>query len=261
MQWQAFSPIHQEGNIMKKIILFSTLLAYVITGCSSNGLQEQEKLSDELILAQERAVMYKIELDQLQRENSQLKLQLDMYELASEIETTKKTAEQALEQEEKPFQAKLERILLRFSSHYDEVRDMTYYKDATSPQKSQENAFYAYISVNQEDEVGLRLRIQYCGESWIFAEHYTIDTDENSYSIEPEHYDLIRYQNLAGMVEYYDFEVSKEHISMLQDIMNSNQTVIKHEGVLQVYEYIISSSEKFALQNILLAYDTLTLLQ
>ena len=237
---------------MKKL-LFCFICTFVLTSCSGMANLPQQK-QDELITLQSKLLEYEAEIERLENENSQLKFKLETQSFSSEQyrQVDEANSVKTLYKED------INYILSRFTQHYDELRSLTFYKDASSVESNNKNTLYAYIGVADSGKIWLRLKIQYSGEDWIYAERYTINTDTNSYVIVPEPYDMVRHHDATGIWELCDMDVTEAQLEMLYDIMNSNQTVVIYEGKADTVEYKVTAKEKFALQNIILAYDTLT---
>lgn len=155
--------------------------------------------------------------------------------------------------------AEAERIATATSkmrSDTDEVRDVTFYKDKSTPQYYDVNSFHLYIG-KKGNNVWLRLRIQYTGDDWLFIEKYTIRADDQRFDIDADYFDIERDNGFGAVWEWYDGLVDKRMISIIQAIIDSEKTVLRYEGKQYYSDRTITATEKQALQNVLDAFVAL----
>jgi|GEM_PF-6394760 len=121
---------------------------------------------------------------------------------------------------------------------------------------SNQGEFYTYINVDENEAISLNLKMQYSGDDWLQTKHYLISTDHHHYTIEPYETNFNRYKQNGIVWEYCEIELQEDHISMLYDIMNSNNVVVNYKGITD-YSYTVTANEKFIIQNVLLSYEAL----
>jgi hypothetical protein len=140
---------------------------------------------------------------------------------------------------------------------YDEVTEITWYYDKTSPQYTNRNGFFLYIGQDKTNNCWLRLRIQYAGNDWVFIEKYIIKCDDLTFTIDTE-YGEVKRDNSGGMVwEWLDKSPSKSELDMINSIIKSKKTILRCEGDQYHHDREITEKEKQAFQNILDTYAAL----
>ena len=70
----------------------------------------------------------------------------------------------------------------------DDINNITWYYDKTSPRFSNYNGLYAYIGKSEGSKPWLRLVIQYAADDWLFIEKYTIKVDDQTFYITENSY-------------------------------------------------------------------------
>lgn len=172
--------------------------------------------------------------------------------IEKEEEDKRKAEEAALLAEKK----RKEAALANLRKEYDEVREMSFYYDSSTTQYVNRNSIHLYIGKSEKlGNSWLNFKIQYTGEDWVFVDSYIIKTDNNSYTIRPEYYEISRDNDYGEVWEYYDTNATEDTIEMVRDIISSNKTIVRHQGDEKHFDYIVTSNEKKALQNILDAFD------
>lgn len=134
----------------------------------------------------------------------------------------------------------------------DEVTGTTYYFDKSSPEFTNKNGFYTYFAT-KDDYIGLRIVIQYLGDDWLFINKYIFKVDEKSFTINTSFGEVSR-DNYTQVWEWYDQPITKEQIKMVQEIIQSNKTILRMQGDTYYKDREITDQEKKALQNVLDAY-------
>lgn len=175
--------------------------------------------------------------------------------VAKEEEEKRKAEEEALLAEKK----RREAAVANLRKNYDEVREMAFYHDNSTTEYVDDNAVYLYIGKSDNpDRSWLKFRLQYAGQNWVFVESYIIKTDNNSYTLTASYNEVVRDNDYGVVWEYYDSDVNDDTIKMIRDIINSNKTIIRHQGSDKHYDHTVSEQEKKALQNILDAFDIIS---
>lgn len=140
--------------------------------------------------------------------------------------------------------------LSHLDKKYDDIKNITWYKDKTSTKYRNENAFYLYFSPNN-----LRLVIQYYADNWLFIDNYIIKADDKIYTINGR---VERDNGNGGKIwEWIDINVNNK-IEILTNIANSSNAKIRFNGKQYYEERIITEREKEAMKNILISYKYLS---
>lgn len=105
----------------------------------------------------------------------------------------KKAEEDRLKKEKAEETARINKEKLRLSNatkklnkKYDEINEVTWFRDKTSLAYVNYNGFYAYIGQSKGSNPWLRLAIQYTADDWLFIEKYIIKVDGATYNIAEE---------------------------------------------------------------------------
>lgn len=138
----------------------------------------------------------------------------------------------------------------------DEVRNLKFYHDKSSPQYRNRNAFELYVGQDSSSEPWLRFNIQYYGDEWLFIESYFVNVDGETYKITPNFGEVER-DNDSDVWEWYDVNASDENIEMIQKIIKSKKTIVRLEGRQYYKDVIITQTQKVALKNVLTVYQGL----
>ena len=101
------------------------------------------------------------------------------------------------------------------------------------------------------------LVIQYTGRTWLFINSYTILVDGRTYSINPGFQEVERDNGGFMIWEWYQFQVSKPDVDMIEKIANSKSAEIRYYGDQYYDDGTISKEEKQAFKNVLAAYEVL----
>lgn len=153
--------------------------------------------------------------------------------------------------------------LTNITAKVDEFRSITWYRDNSSPKYDNANSFYAYFG-EKKGEYGnsilpLRLKVQYYGDDWLFHDKFIVLIDGKTYSIIPD--EVKRDSGYGGYIWEWSDQALKDYllgeeymISLLIDIINSNEAKIKFIGDNYYDIRIITKRQKEALRNVLLSY-------
>ncbi|WP_415376799.1 hypothetical protein [Patiriisocius sp. Uisw_017] len=141
---------------------------------------------------------------------------------------------------------------------YDDINEITWYRDKTSPQYNNYNGFFGYFGKSNTGIPFLRLRIQYAADDWLFIESYIIKVDGITYTIEEEKYGEIETDNGSGGVwEWLDRAVSEDELQIMRAVANGKDVKIRFNGKQYRKDKTINSTQKAALRNVLDAFDAL----
>jgi hypothetical protein len=182
-------------------------------------------------------------------------------ELLENIETIEKQEKEARELAEKQKieveKKKLAEATKKMRKQYDEVQDVTWYYDKTTPSYADVNNFHLYIGKKGNGIPWLRLNIQYSDEDWLFINQYVIKVDDQAYEITPKYGEVESDHGGGDIWEWYDTPVNNHTYKIIKAIISSNKTIIRSHGDQYYDDRVISDKEKTALQNVLDAYKAL----
>lgn len=138
----------------------------------------------------------------------------------------------------------------------DDVKNLKFYHDKTSPKYVNANGFALYAGQESNSEPYLYLEIQYFGSDWLFIKSYFFNIDGETYEITPNYGD-IETDNDTDVWEWYNQPATPENIEMIQKIIKSKKTVMRLEGSQYYKDVTISETQKTALKNVLIVYQGL----
>jgi len=181
----------------------------------------------------------------------------EVQELLKQVEAAQKKEQEAKALEEKKrIEAEKKRLAeatSKMRKEYDEVQEITWYYDKSTPRYSNYNSFHLYIGIKNNNP-WLRFCIQYAGDDWLFIERYELKIDDYNYEIIP---DKVERDNNADVWEWYDTDVDSRDIAIIKAVISSKKTILRCVGQQYYKDRIISAQEKKALQNVLDAYEAL----
>jgi len=146
---------------------------------------------------------------------------------------------------------------------YDAILGITWYYHESSPRyRNQRSAIYLYFGVwdGRATPGPPRFTIEYVSSDWLFVENYTIKADDKSFSLHPGGGEIetdsgIRADGEVGIWEWLDAPV--KDFNMIRAIANSAKVVLRYSGKQYYHDRTIPASEKKAMQQVLLAWESL----
>jgi hypothetical protein len=143
----------------------------------------------------------------------------------------------------------------------DDFDNVAFYYGGSIPYVNT-NRLYLYMSYQEGHLPGLRLRVQYAGDSWIFWNEAEVKVDGKKMSLLGM--GKVDRDNDAGLVwETTDSPIDGRHdgannLAVMRKIAMSKTTVIRLSGDKRK-DRTITSKEKKSMRDILAAYDALML--
>jgi hypothetical protein len=138
----------------------------------------------------------------------------------------------------------------------DDVKNLKFYYDKSSPRYVNANGFYLYAGKESSSDPYLYLEIQYFGSDWLFINSYFFNIDGETYEITPNYGD-IETDNDSDVWEWYNQPATPENFEMIQKIIKSKKAVVRLEGSKYYKDVTITQAQKTALQNVLTVYQGL----
>ena len=160
------------------------------------------------------------------------------------------------EAKEKAEKEKRMKAVNKLRKSYDDVSGITWYKNPYFTHYNDENLMSLYIG-KKDSNVWLRLRMSYEGDDWIFFEQAYLSYDENTKQILFNRYEDKESDHDGGRVwEWIDVSVNDELLSYLKGMAKGKSLKMRLSGKYTRTRNL-GSSERKALQDVLLAYDVL----
>ncbi len=176
----------------------------------------------------------------------------------SGITEEKLVLEKAKLEKEKAEKDRLANSTKKMRIKFDDMNNMTWYYDKSSPQYVNYNGFYAYIGQSKGSKPWLRLAIQYASDDWLFIEKYIIKVDGQTYTISEDSYGEIKTDNGSGGIwEWIDRKVGSSEYEIIKAVANGKDLKIRFEGKDYYKDKTITVKQKTALRNVLDAYEAL----
>lgn len=172
---------------------------------------------------------------------------------------TRVAAEKARQDSIRKHEARLSRALTAMRRSIDNVREITYYYDRTSPQfVGEASRVVLYIAKPEARSPFLRLSIRFRGSDWLFIERYTIKADDETFLIDASGFDDVERDNgYSGIWEWYDVPAESRELDIIRAIIAAKRVVIRYEGRQYYHDRVIGGEEKAALRRVLDAYEVL----
>jgi hypothetical protein len=174
------------------------------------------------------------------------------------IKEQKSSEEKALLEMQKAEKNRLANATKKMRVKVDDMNDVTWYYDKTSPQFTNYNGFYAYIGTSKGSKPWLRVVIQYAADDWLFIEKYMIKVDGQTFNIPEESYGEIKTDNGSGGIwEWLDRKVGYSEYQIIKAVANGKDVKIRFDGKDYYKDKAITAQQKIALKNVLDAYEAL----
>jgi tetratricopeptide (TPR) repeat protein len=139
--------------------------------------------------------------------------------------------------------------LSALNGKYDEFSDVTWYRSSSSPVYRNRNGFYIYFGIDGNNrKMPLRLVVQYASSEWLFIDSAKVNVDGTNYSI----YGTWERDNDSDIWEWIDEPL--DNVELIQKIINSESAKIRFDGQQYYDTREISSTQKRALKEVLLAH-------
>lgn len=140
----------------------------------------------------------------------------------------------------------------------DSFEGIKWYYDRGTYSSYAGNRFMLYMGQRGSRAPWLRLQMMMYDSDWHFFTHIKIDVDGKQYSYNPGYFGVDRDNGGFNVWEWYDHSVDKWDITMLQAIAKSKSTRIRYINDDNFYrERTVSSAQKKAIANVLLAFEAL----
>lgn len=166
-----------------------------------------------------------------------------------------KKAREAKLKAEKEKQEKL-KALKKLKKSYDDVSDITWYKNPYFTHYNNRNLTSIYIGSNGSS-TWLRLKMSYQGDDWIFFERAYLSYDGNTKEILFNEYDDKETENSGGGVwEWIDVSVSSDVLSFLRDFSNSKNAKMRLSGKYTRTRNL-TWNERQGIRDVLNGYDAI----
>jgi glycerol kinase len=166
--------------------------------------------------------------------------------------------EKAKADKEKADKERLVNATRKMRVKVDDMKNITWYYDKSSPQYINQNGFYSYIGKMENSNPFLRLQINYAANDWLFIDSYIIKVDDEIYNITQSSYGEIKRDNgNGGIWEWLDRNVGISEYNMIRAVAYGKDVKIRFVGDDYYKDKTITEQQKTALRNVLDAFYAL----
>lgn len=178
--------------------------------------------------------------------------------LAAESARIREANEAAAEAKRQAEEAAKRKALNAMFVKEDTFNGITWYHDRNTYSRYAGNKFLLYIGQRGNGTPWLRMRFMLYRDNWHFFERIVLNVDGSRYEFTPGYGDISRDNGGGDVWEWYDFSPTSSNLSMVRKIIDSNDARIRYINDDNVYvEKTVSSSQKKAFENVLLAFEAL----
>lgn len=142
------------------------------------------------------------------------------------------------------------RLMKQVRKLKDKITGNEWIRPVNAPEYVNQNAIYAYFPVNGLTPQGLRLKIQYVADDWLFIRNYIFNIDGTPYTYTP---DEVKTDNGGGIVwEWSDQPMINNNKKIIEALANAKSVKIRFQGREYQKDKTVTSKQ---LQNIKIIYD------
>ena len=182
-------------------------------------------------------------------------------ELKQAEEYEKKLTDQILLEKQKEIKAQQRaererlKVVDKLKKEFDDVSGITWYYNPYFTHYNNRNLCSLYIG-RQENNVWLRLKMSYHGESWIFFDSAYLSYEGNTYNIAFNEYEDKKSDSNTETWEWIDVSVNGALLQFLQNAVKTGNIKMRLSGKYSKTRNL-SKNEVKGLKDVLLAYDVL----
>jgi hypothetical protein len=162
-------------------------------------------------------------------------------------------------QEELP-RYELKVALSKMRSNYDQFKDLTVYKDFSSPIYINKNGFFLYF-VESNGSKDLYLKMQYHDDDWLFIKRAQVIADGERIDLSETSFERDNNSMIWEWQSVMVFDSDSNGLILgrndIEKIANAKSAVVRYTGSDYYDERLISTTEKKAMLRVLAAYDKL----
>lgn len=164
-----------------------------------------------------------------------------------------------LKYQDKYSEQKRDQAFSRLRSNYDEFRDITWYRDYSSPTYINRDGFFVYFGYDSNGVTDLHLKMQYFADDWLFIDQASVNVDGETFALSETSFER---DNDSTIWEWQDITIIGDTSSpiilgrdILERIAYSNSAIVRYSGSQYYHDEYISATQKRAIRNVLEAYD------
>ncbi|MEH0156428.1 hypothetical protein V6R21_19930 [Limibacter armeniacum] len=177
-----------------------------------------------------------------------------------EIKKKEEATRKKIEEKKKQAKLKVEKATRNMRKSHDDIRNITWYYDKSSPRyvNSRSNVHLYFGKRGINDVPSLWFVIQYVADDWLFIDKYIIKVGDKTYNISEERNREVKTDHGSGQIwEWIELSAGKKEIEIAKAIANGKNVKIRYNGRQYYRDRVITSAEKTAIKNVLIAYEAL----
>lgn len=148
----------------------------------------------------------------------------------------------------------------KLKTENDDVEGITWYMPSSWPTYSNTRCYVLPYIGEQNGYKWLKCKVDYAANDWVFFTQVIFSVDGvKRDTVYFDYGDVTRDTALgAKLYESADFSPSSSQIKLLEDIANSQKTIIRFQGSDYYYDFTVPDKDKQSIKDVLAAYDYLT---
>lgn len=150
-------------------------------------------------------------------------------------------------------------ILSGLRKETDDMRNLSFYYDKSSPKYLNQNAVFCYLAENK-GRYSVRMKVQYFSDDWLFINKYIFKADSALFN-----YPLIRRADgeviSGGIIEWIDVLVEDLEIKIMEAVSEGSECKVRYSGKEFHKDRVITSKEKAALKKFVRLYKLIQSVQ
>lgn len=160
--------------------------------------------------------------------------------------------EQKRVEREKREEAERQAVVRRLKTNEDKVEGVTWYEHPNQPRYlNTRSTVYLYIGQKNGHE-WLRMKTIYTASDWLFVDNVIAWHDGLKEPLVSGHFDR---DNNSDIWEWRDENPSGYQIEVLRSLANAKEAILRFEGAQYRRDITLSSGDKKAIREVLMAYD------
>ena len=138
----------------------------------------------------------------------------------------------------------------------DDIDGTTWYYNPYFTHYNNSNHVSIYMGKRKHGKPWLRLRMSYYGDNWIFFDSAYLSYDGNTWEISFNEYKDKKSENDSSCWEWIDVGVDEYLLAYLKEMVNGKTLKMRLSGKYEK-DKVLSTAERNAIKDVLLAYDVL----
>lgn len=153
-------------------------------------------------------------------------------------------------------EAKRLQAVNKLRKEIDDINGITWYYNPYFTHYNNSNHVSIYMGKREHGKPWLRLIMSYYGDNWIFFDSAYLSYDGNTWEISFNEYEDKKSDNDSSCWEWIDVGVDEYLLAYLKEMVNGKTLKMRLRGKYQK-DKVLSTAERNAIKDVLLAYDVL----